>query len=145
MNGVLLTPLRQIALASKGDVWHAMKKDDPGFAGFGEAYFSLVAQDAVKGWKRHREMTLNLVCVQGAVRVVVHGDIDKSNAVCDVKLSPQTEASYQRLTVPPGLWVAFQGLAAGGNMLLNLASCMHDPQEAEVLDLEALPYDWKRA
>ena len=33
--------------------------------GFEEAYFSLIDKDAVKAWKRHKTMTLNLVVPLG--------------------------------------------------------------------------------
>lgn len=38
IEGVIVTPLKQI-YNPRGDVWHAMKCSDPGFDGFGEAYF----------------------------------------------------------------------------------------------------------
>ena len=70
MDGVTLTPLKQIT-HPKGDIFHAMKASDDGFSGFGEAYFSTVNQGEVKGWKKHTEMTLNLVVVIGEIEFVV--------------------------------------------------------------------------
>ena len=133
MDGVTLTPLRKIE-HSKGDIFHAMKATDKGFSGFGEAYFSTVNKSDVKGWKKHTKMTLNLVVVTGEVEFVVHNGIDFFN----VKLS---KGNYQRLTVEPGLWVAFRGLS-NENILLNLASIEHDPNESENVDLDAFDYDW---
>jgi len=130
-----LTPLRRIA-TPKGDVLHGMKCHDPGFGGFGEAYFSMVLPGAVKGWKRHREMTLNLICPQGAVRVVVHAG-EPHVDMLDVVLSPDAPDTYCRLTVPPGHWVGFAGWSEGPNLILNLASCLHDPAEADTLPLDA--------
>ena len=133
MDGVTLTPLRKIE-HSKGDIFHAMKATDKGFSGFGEAYFSTVNKSDVKGWKKHTKMTLNLVVVTGEVEFVVHNGIDFFN----VKLS---KGNYQRLTVEPGLWVAFRGLS-NENILLNLASIEHDPNESENVHLNAFYYDW---
>jgi len=133
MDGVTLTSLRKIE-HSKGDVFHAMKASDKGFSGFGEAYFSTVNKSDVKGWKKHTKMTLNLVVVTGEVEFVVHNGIDFFN----VKLS---KGNYQRLTVEPGLWVAFRGLS-NENILLNLASIEHDPNESENVHLNAFDYDW---
>lgn len=135
MRRPFLTPLRRIA-TPKGDVLHGMKCNDPGFAGFGEAYFSMVLPGAVKGWKRHRDMTLNLVCPQGAVRVVVHAGHPSADAL-DVVLGPDAPASCCRLTVPPGHWVAFAGWSEGPNLILNLASCLHDAAEADTAPLDA--------
>jgi dTDP-4-dehydrorhamnose 3,5-epimerase len=133
MDGVTLTPLKQIT-HPKGDIFHAMKASDDGFSGFGEAYFSTVNQGEVKGWKKHTEMTLNLVVVIGEIEFVVYDD----NRFYGVKLSKN---NYQRLTVEPGLWLAFRGLDSE-NMLLNLASIEHDPNESENVDLDIINYNW---
>ena len=133
MDGVTLTPLKQIT-HPKGDIFHAMKASDDGFSGFGEAYFSTVNQGEVKGWKKHTEMTLNLVVVIGEIEFVVYDD----NRFYGVKLSKN---NYQRLTVEPGLWLAFRGLDSE-NMLLNLSSIEHDPNESENVDLDIINYNW---
>jgi dTDP-4-dehydrorhamnose 3,5-epimerase len=133
MDGITLTPLRRIE-HPKGNVFHAMKESDKGFSGFGEAYFSTINKSDIKGWKKHTVMTLNLVVVMGEVEFVVHNGIDFFN----VKLS---KSNYQRLTVEPDLWVAFKGLS-NENMLLNLASIEHDPNESESVDLNAFEYGW---
>ena len=135
----LLTPLRRIPTL-KGDVLHGMKIGDPGYAGIAEAYFSTVHPRTVKGWKRHHEMTLNLICIQGAIRFVVHDGGETAQPPFDVTLSPDQGELYQRLTVPPGLWVGFEGIGAGSNMLVNLASRAHDPAEAENVDLAK--FEW---
>lgn len=135
MDGVTLTRLKQIQ-HTKGDVFHAMKKSDDGFDGFGEAYFSTVNQDDVKGWKKHTKMTLNLVVPVGEIEFVVY---DKnSKEFFSVKLSKN---NYQRLTVKPNLWMAFRGVGEY-NMLLNLASVEHDPKEAINIDLSEIKYEW---
>ena len=66
MDGVILTKLKQVN-HPKGDIFQGMKKSDIGFDGFGEAYFSNINQGEIKGWKRHKEMTLNLIVPTGAV------------------------------------------------------------------------------
>lgn len=143
MTRLLLTPLRRIA-TPKGDVLHAMKATDPGFAGFGEAYFSLVDKGAVKGWKRHSRMVLNLVVASGRIRFHIR---DPEGSPRSIDLSPDTPETHQRLTVPPGFWMAFEGVADGPNMVLNLASIGHDPDEAEsvALDTFALDRDDRRS
>lgn len=134
IDGVLLTPLKQIK-TPKGDVWHAMKKSDDGFAGFGEAYFSFVDKGSVKGWKKHKEMTLNLVVILGAVKFRLIDDRESSStkgAKIEFTLSPQ---NYHRLTVAPGVWMCFEGLEEQ-NMLINLADMEHNPSEAVNIALD---------
>lgn len=135
MDGVILTSLKQIH-HPKGDIFHGMKKSDEGFDGFGEAYFSTINQDDIKGWKKHTKMTLNLVVPVGEIKFVVYDEETKD--FFSVKLS---QNNYQRLTVKPNIWMAFQGVGEY-NMLLNLASIEHNPNEAITIDLSEINYEW---
>lgn len=142
VEGVLLTPLKRIH-HPKGDVLHGMKKSDPGFAGFGEAYFSTIHCDDTKPWKKHFEMTLNFVVPMGEVRFVIYDDRKNSatkNCFFDVTLG---ENNYQRITIPPGVWVAFRGFGSSHNLLLNLANLEHNPDEIERKEnLSDIVYTW---
>ena len=142
VEGVILTPLKRIQ-NPKGDLFHAMKKSDPGFDGFGEAYFSTINFEETKIWKKHLEMTLNLVVPLGMIRFVIYDDRNGSvteNNFFDVTLG---DHNYQRITVPPGVWVAFRGLNSDINLLLNLANMEHDPVEVDRKEkLSDILYPW---
>jgi dTDP-4-dehydrorhamnose 3,5-epimerase len=141
MEGVLLTPLKQI-YHPKGDVFHGLKKSDPGFSDFGEAYFSSVHPGDVKPWKKHLRMTLNLVVPVGKIRFVMHDDRPESSTkgqTFAVEIGPD---NYQRLTVSPGIWMAFEGLDDGLNLLLNVADMEHDPDEVERAELDRFEYPY---
>ena len=131
---VVLTPLKIIENPA-GNILHAMKASDQGYAGFGEAYFSTVNHSAVKGWKKHTQMTLNLVVPQGAILFVLFDGREGSETFGEIMEVELSQKDYQRLTVPPGIWMAFSGLSEGINLLLNIASIQHDPAEAENLPL----------
>ena len=75
IDGVILTSLGIIEVEG-GNVLHAMKQEDNGFNGFGEAYFSTAEHKVIKGWKRHFEMTLNIVVPIGHIRFVLYDDRD---------------------------------------------------------------------
>ena len=141
MDGVTSSPCKQIFNA-KGDIYHALKKTDDTFAGFGEAYFSHISEGEVKGWKNHREMTLNIVVPMGEVAFVIYDDRNESDTKGTFKHFVLSPNNYQRLSVSPGLGMGFKGLGAGVNMLLNIASIVHDPQEANVKDINDIPYNW---
>ena len=128
IEGLLLTPLKKIH-HPKGDVLHAMKSSDAGFSGFGEAYFSTINFGDLKIWKKHLDMTLNFVVPIGEIRFVIYDDREDSttkNSFFDVTLG---ESNYQRITIPCGVWVAFNGIGETYNLLLNLASIEHNPNE----------------
>ena len=135
MDGIILTPLNQIH-HPKGDIYHAMKKSDDGFDGFGEAYFSTVHKNIIKGWKKHKDMTLNLLVPIGEIEFVVYDEDLKE--FFSVKIS---QNNYQRLTIKPNLWLAFKGIDEN-NMLLNLTNIEHDPNESENMELTSIQYEW---
>tara|TARA_A100001011_G_scaffold400271_1_gene513713 strand:- start:1390 stop:1809 length:420 start_codon:yes stop_codon:yes gene_type:complete len=135
MDGVILTKLKQVN-HPKGDIFQGLKKSDIGFDGFGEAYFSNINQGEIKGWKRHKNMTLNLIVPVGEIEFVVFKDIEKK--FFDIKIS---QNNYQRLTVKPGLWLAFKGIKKQ-NILLNISNIEHNPNEADNLKLSEINYNW---
>jgi dTDP-4-dehydrorhamnose 3,5-epimerase len=136
LAGVTVTPLARIETAG-GDVLHAMKQSDVGFAGFGEAYFSWVNAGAVKAWKRHTRMTMNLVVPLGQVRFVFCLEGGREFRVEEIGTD-----RYARITVPAGIWFGFQGLAEPRSLVLNLASIPHDAHEVERRTLADIPYGW---
>ncbi len=140
MDGLIITPLKQIH-HPKGDVLHGMKASDQGYAGFGEAYFSTVNKGQVKGWKKHTKMTMNIVVPMGAVKLVFFDKREKASSFDSFYTVTLSTDNYMRVTIPPNIWVAFQGQAEH-NLLLNLASIEHTPDEAESIDLESIHYDW---
>jgi len=142
IDGVFLTPLR-IINHPLGDVYHGMKKTDIGFKGFGEAYFSTIKYNTIKQWKKHIKMTLNLIVPKGEVRFVLYDDRKDSPTkgnYMDIHLSKK---NYKRLTVPPGIWLAFKGISSGTNLLLNIANMAHDPAEVVRKELKDIAYNWE--
>ena len=135
---VLLTPLKRIDGPS-GAVLHAMKAGAAGYAGFGEAYFSEIYQGAVRGWRRHNRVTLNLIVPRGDVRFVMHDDRAASERFIVHTIGT---SNYARLTVPPGIWVAFRGEAPGTSLILDIIDEAHEPSESEVCALSAFSYSW---
>jgi dTDP-4-dehydrorhamnose 3,5-epimerase len=115
---------------------HALRNYEESFNGFGEAYFSSVKKDMAKGWKMHKEMTLNLIVPVGNIRFIILNKNTNNKSIVspliDVTLG---ENNYSRLTVPPEYWVAFKGVETETNILLNIADIPHDPNESDNKDL----------
>lgn len=140
IKGVELHPLKHI-IVPKGDIFHALKSTDEGYTGFGEAYFSQIESGAVKGWKRHNRMTLNIIVPVGKIKFVVYDDREGSETkgkFQEIILSP--EDNYQRLTLAPGLWMAFQGMDESISMLMDIIPEPHDPNEADRKNIEEIEY-----
>lgn len=139
IKDVIITRLK-IVDTPGGNVMHGIKETSVGFVGFGEAYFSQINNNAIKAWKRHKKMTLNLIVPVGKIKFVLFDDRGESNTFFqEVVISKN---NYCRLTIPPMVWVGFQDLSEEGSMLLNIANIEHNPNEVDRLEIDNLNYDW---
>ena len=124
-----------------GDVLHAMKNIDNGFVDFGEAYFSEIKFNKIKAWKRHTKMTLNLVVPIGRVKFVLFDNRMATNGIKFQEIIMSRE-KYFRLTIPPMIWVGFQGLYKPVSLLLNISDIPHNPDEVDNKSINEIDFDW---
>ena len=134
LDEIIITPLKKIEVVG-GNVLHG---SDTGFQGFGEAYFSWVQKGFVKAWKLHTRMTLNLVVPVGKIKLVFLSPVEPARFRVEII----GEENYARITVPPGLWFGFQGVAEKDSLLLNIANIIHEPEETQRKDIESFSYNW---
>ena len=141
LDGIIKTDLN-IIKAESGSVFHALKKTDPGFQGFGEVYFSTVVKDVIKAWKFHQRMTLNLMVPVGNILFCFMDAREKSGTLNKTFKIILSQNPYFRLTVPPGIWFGFKGLDAGLNLVANVADIPHDPDEVLRKEIGEIEMDW---
>ena len=142
IDGVIVVPLRRIP-DERGTILHMLRRDDPHFIEFGEIYFTSIYRGIVKGWHRHREMTLNYACIAGRVKLVMYDDRTDSptrGRVMERFLGPD---DYSLVVIPPGIWNGMKGMDEV-SLVANCATHPHDPSRTERLDpfSSAIPYDW---
>ena len=144
IDGVQVVPLRRIA-DERGTVMHMLRATDPHFKEFGEIYFSTVYRGVVKGWHKHREMTLNYACVFGRIKLVLYDERAGSPSqgeLLEVFLGPD---DYSLVVIPPGIWNGFKGMSDPWAIVANCATHPHDPSHSKRLDPFAnhIPYQWE--
>lgn len=141
---IQLTPAKHFEGVA-GDIFHIMRSDSPIYEKFGEVYISTIKPGCIKGWKKHKRMTLNIVVPVGEILFVFYDDREKDTTNGMIQEFRLSAAPYQRLTVPPGIWMAFKCIGDKESFLVNFADILHDPSEADTLDLttKEIPYEWK--
>jgi dTDP-4-dehydrorhamnose 3,5-epimerase len=124
----------------RGSVVKVISIDSANFSGFGELYFSTVKAGVVKAWRRHTEMTVNLMVVTGKIRLVVLESLESAPEL-EIVLDG---VDRKLVTIEPGKWFGFQGLSQNEAMLMNFANIKHDDLEVERLnqDAEGVSYIW---
>jgi len=143
IKGVAVHPLRRIP-DERGMVMHMLRADAPHFERFGEIYFSTVYPNVVKGWHRHRRMTLNYAVVSGMIKLVLYDDREDSPTRSEVMELFVGDDNYVLVTVPPLVWNGFKGVGTAPAIVANCATVPHDPTEIERLDpwSPRIPYSW---
>lgn len=144
INGVVITPLRQIA-DERGKVMHMLRNDAVHFSAFGEIYFSCVYPGAIKAWHLHKRMILNYAVPHGNIKFVLYDDRAGSSTkgeIQEIFLGPD---NYCLVTVPPLVWNGFKGIGTEAAVVANCASIVHDPEEISRRDPMdgSIPYDWE--
>jgi dTDP-4-dehydrorhamnose 3,5-epimerase len=140
--GVQIVPLDRIP-DERGTIYHMLRRTDAHFIEFGEIYFTSIYRGVVKGWHRHREMTLNYACISGRIKLVLYDDRADSptrGGLIERFLGPD---DYSLAVIPPGVWTGMKGMT-DHSLVANCATHPHDPSRTERMDPFAggIPYDW---
>lgn len=122
---------------NRGGVYKIMAAASPERAlNIAEVYYSEVKYGVIKGWKQHTRMTMNLSAASGLIHIATFDPETNETIGFDLSLK-----NHQIISVKPGIWVAFRG-DGENNLLLNLASIPHDPQESLSLSIDSIDYNW---
>jgi dTDP-4-dehydrorhamnose 3,5-epimerase len=143
IDGVRVVPLRRIP-DERGTIHHMLRRTDPHFVEFGEIYFSSIYRNVIKGWHRHRNITLNYACVVGRIKLVLYDDRDTSptrQGLMEIFLGPD---NYSLVVIPPEVWNGHKGMTDPFALVANCATHPHDPTLTTRLDpfSPAIPYSW---
>ena len=143
IEGVQIVPPRRIP-DERGTIMHMLSSTDPHFKQFGEIYFTTIYRDVVKGWHKHRDMTLNYACVFGRIKLVLFDEQEGSPSkgqLQEVFLGPD---DYSLAIIPPGIWTGFKGMTDPYAIVANCCTHPHDPSRTTRLDPfhNHIPYDW---
>tara|TARA_B100001121_G_C18359539_1_gene466393 strand:+ start:172 stop:591 length:420 start_codon:yes stop_codon:yes gene_type:complete len=133
---VLTTNLKIISVPN-GNVLKFIDKKSRTFNGFGEIYFSLVKKSKIKAWKKHSRMTMNLTVPIGKVKFVFFDE--EKNFLKEIISG---EKDYKLITVKPGVWFGFKGLANNVSLVSNLSNIIHKKDETTNLNTKSISYKW---
>ena len=145
IDGVILTPLKLIS-DERGAVLHFLRSDSSNFKRFGEAYFSLINHNVVKGWKKHKVINQNFCVPHGIIKIVIY-DNRKDSVTKGIiqEIILDNNLNYKLLSMPPDLWYSFKGVGNDYSLLANIIDNPHTNEESENLPLftKLIPYEWK--
>ncbi|SDW85505.1 dTDP-4-dehydrorhamnose 3,5-epimerase [Hydrobacter penzbergensis] len=145
IHDLLCVPLKQI-IDERGAVYQYLKSTGDTFRGFGEAYYSKVNTNVVKGWKFHKEIHQHFCVPFGRIKLIAYDcRIDSPSYGAIQEIIIDDRENYQMISMRPEIWYSFQALSEPFALLANIINKPHDPAESLNLPLDnkEIPYVWK--
>ena len=143
MNKIIDSKIKIIKQA-KGSIRKLFKYNDIGYMGFGEMYISECKYGEIKGWKKHKEMTCNLILLEGKIKLVICKNHPDTKSKSNFIVHNLTKKNPVRITIPPNYWFGFQGISKENNSLINFSNIIHSDKEVETLDVNKIKYNWMK-
>ena len=144
IQGVKITDLPQ-HIDSRGAVFKYLDSDSSNFKSFGEAYFSIINEGVIKGWKFHKYASQNLAVPYGEVKFILFDNrIDSLTKGTFQELILNDSDKYNLLSLPCNIWYSFRCESKNIAILANISNVLHDPDESITLPIitTEIPYDW---
>ncbi len=143
IKDVVLTELKQFK-DDNGKVMQMLRNDSTMFRKFGEIYFSVINPYAIKAWRLHKQMTVNLVVIYGKVKVVLYDKRKHSATFREVQEFVLSPEDYKLITIPPQIWTGFQSIHPKESIVANCADLPHNPNEQKRISFDSsiIPYKW---
>lgn len=101
-----------------------------------EIYFSEVYQYRVKPWRRHQKALTRIIVPTGKIDFIISSDLQRYDKISI------GESNYGLLIIFPAVWFTFRG-SAPKNVLMNLSSQSHDPNDNEQIDRPSFDDIWE--
>jgi len=143
IQGVEITPLKKVS-DERGSIMHMLRNDSKVFKKFGEIYFSTTYSNYIKAWRKHKEMTLNYVCIQGVIKLVLYDDRKSSVSRGKFQELILSTDNYFLVTVPPLIWIGFKNIGLSESILANCSTIPYNEDEIirSSKDHSEIPYKW---
>lgn len=141
IDGVIVTPKKQIP-----DARGAVKLFIDDGQTFCSCYVTTVYKGVIKGWHGYYTKTLNYVVPIGLVKLVLFDDRCHSPTYEEVNEIFLGEMNYYKVTIPPGVMNAFQGIADPFSLAVVVADETFDEARTIRWSIEntQVPYDWTK-
>jgi dTDP-4-dehydrorhamnose 3,5-epimerase len=126
IEGVQLIRLTRHA-DDRGYLTEVLRRDDPYFQGFGQAYISYLRKGVIKAWHKHEKQTDYFYVVSGTSKIGLYDDRDGSSTQGQYQTVALGEAGLDALLmIPPLVWHGQMSLSEV-TYLLNLPTEPYDP------------------
>ena len=147
IEGVAVKDLKLVP-DERGFLMEILRRDDPLFQQFGQAYITAAYPGVVKAWHYHRHQTDYFCVLSGMAKVVLYDAREGSPTHGQVNEFFLGEQRRQLLVIPPLVYHGFKNIGTELCLLLNLPTELYDYAGPDELRAPPhggpVPYDWAR-
>jgi dTDP-4-dehydrorhamnose 3,5-epimerase len=131
---------------ARGSLTEVLRRDDPGFAGFGQAIVTINQPGIIRGWHWHHRQTDTIVVIKGRVVLPLYDGRVGSKTFGKIEEHVADGEHLFALVVPPGVYHGYKTIGSEAAMILNFPSELYDPaapdEERVPHDAPHIRYDW---
>lgn len=138
IQGVKLEPKRQIPDA-RGTVRTFIDNEN-----FCSCYTTTVYKGVIKGWHGYYYKTLQYTVPIGMIKLVLKDVRSTSDTYLEINEFYLGTENYQRITIPPGVMNAFQGIADPLSLAVVVADEKYDEKRMFRFPIDYFDYDWSK-
>jgi dTDP-4-dehydrorhamnose 3,5-epimerase len=147
IDGVKTKALRLIA-DERGWLMEVLRRDDPDFQQFGQAYVTVAYPGVVKGWHYHKRQTDHFAVVGGMAKVVLYDDREGSSTRGWINEFFLGHLNPTLVIIPPLVIHGIKGIGSEPAILLNIPDQVYNYAQPDEFRIDPhsgqVPYDWDR-
>jgi dTDP-4-dehydrorhamnose 3,5-epimerase len=147
IQGVVVKPLR-VMPDERGRLMEILRRDDPFFRTFGQAYLTTAYPGVVKAWHCHAKQTDHFCVVRGMAKVVLYDGRKGSPTRGLINEFFLGDQAPQLVVIPNFVMHGFKAIGDEEIYLLNFPTELYDYRHPDEIRLPAhtkkIPYDWSR-
>ena len=147
IHGVVVKPLRVVA-DERGRLMEILRRDDPFFRTFGQAYLTTAYPGVVKAWHCHAKQTDHFCVVRGMAKVVLWDGRRGSPTKGRINEFFIGELNPRLVVIPKMVMHGYKAIGEGETYLINFPTELYNYRKPDEIRLPAhtkkIPYDWNR-
>ena len=147
IDGVHVKKLKFIK-DKRGKLMEVIRKDDPFYSKFGQAYVTTVKPGVVKAWHYHKIQDDNIALVRGKVRLGLYDAREGSKTYGEVMELFADEESPVLVHIPAGVYHGFKGVGDQETMVMNVPTESYNHESPDEYRLDPfdndIAFDWKK-
>jgi len=147
IDGVHVKKLKFIK-DERGKLMEVIRKDDPFYSKFGQAYVTTVKPGVVKAWHYHKIQDDNIALVRGKVRLGLYDAREGSKTYGEVMELFADEENPLLVHIPAGVYHGFKGVGDQETMVMNVPTEPYNHENPDEYRLDPfdndIAFDWKK-